>query len=60
MDLESLIQRAKNNDPIALDIIYRNYHAKMLVICLNIIKDDKEIASDLVHDAFVMAICFSL
>ena len=40
MDLESLIQRAKNNDPTALDIIYRNYHAKMLVICLNIIKDD--------------------
>lgn len=55
MDLESLIQRAKNNDPIAFDIIYRNYHAKMLGICLNIIKDDKEIASDLVHDAFVMA-----
>lgn len=55
MDLESLIQRAKNNDPIALDIIYRNYHAKMLGICLNIIKYDKEIASDLVHDAFVMA-----
>ena len=55
MDLDALIQRAKANDQSAFDVIYRTYHPKMVRMCANIIKEDRESAEDLVHDAFVMA-----
>ena len=50
-----LIRRAKEKDSEAFDILYRTYCPKMMGICMNIIKEDKETAMDLVHDAFVMA-----
>ena len=55
MDLDALIQRAKEKDPNAFDIIYRTYYPKMAGICMNIIKEDKATVDDLVHDAFIMA-----
>lgn len=55
MDLDALIQRAKEKDSDAFDILYRTYYLKMMGVCMNIIKEDKETAKDLVHDAFVMA-----
>lgn len=55
MDLDALIQRAKANDQAAFDVIYRTYHPKMVRICSNIVKEDRETVEDLVHDAFVMA-----
>ena len=55
MDLDALIQRAKANDQSAFDVIYRTYHPKMVRICTNIVKEDREAVEDLVHDAFVMA-----
>ena len=55
MDLDALIQRAKEKDSDAFDMLYRTYYQKMMGVCMNIIKEDKETAKDLVHDAFVMA-----
>lgn len=55
MDLDALIQRAKANDQTAFDVIYRTYHPKMVRMCTNIVKEDREAVEDLVHDAFVMA-----
>ena len=55
MDINALIQRAKEKDPKALDMIYRTYYPKMLGICMEIIREDKSTASDLVHDAFILA-----
>lgn len=42
MDLDTLIQRAKEKDPDALDTIYRTYYPQMVGICLNIIREDKK------------------
>ena len=55
MDSDSLIQRAKEKDPKAFDALYRTYYPMMLGVCINIIREDKATASDLVHDAFVLA-----
>ena len=55
MDLDTLVQRAKEKDPNAFDIIYRTYYPKMVGICMNIIREDRATVDDLVHDAFIMA-----
>ena len=55
MDLDTLIQRAKEKDPKALDIIYRTYYPLMIGICMNITREDRGTANDLVHDAFILA-----
>ena len=55
MDSDALIQRAKEKDPKAFDIIYRTYYPKMVGICMNIIREDRATACDLVHDAFILA-----
>lgn len=55
MDLDTLIQRAKEKDPKAFETIYWTYYPKMVGVCMNIIKEDKATANDLVHDAFIMA-----
>ncbi|MCR5131906.1 MAG: sigma-70 family RNA polymerase sigma factor [Prevotella sp.] len=55
MNLDDLIQRAKEKDPNAFDIIYRTYYPKMVGVCMNIIREDKATVDDLVHDAFIMA-----
>ena len=54
-DIERLIEQAKKKDPVALDAIYRMYFPKMMGVCIKIVKEDKDMAKDLVHDAFVLA-----
>ena len=55
MELNTLIQRAKEKDPSAFDILYRTYYPKMMGLCMNITRDDRSTAGDLVHDAFILA-----
>lgn len=55
MDLDTLIRRAKEKDPDALDTIYRTYYPQMVGICMNIIREDRATVDDLVHDAFILA-----
>jgi len=55
MELNTLIQRAKEKDPSAFDILYRTYYPKMMGLCMNITRDDRSMAGDLVHDAFILA-----
>lgn len=55
MDLDTLIQRAKEKDPDALDTIYRTYYPQMVGTCMNIIREDRAVVDDLVHDAFILA-----
>ena len=55
MELATLVQRAKEKDPKAFDTLYRTYFPQMLGVCMNIIHEDRQTASDLVHDAFLLA-----
>lgn len=55
MDIDTLIRRAKEKAPDALDTIYRTYYPQMVGVCMNIIREDRAVAQDLVHDAFVLA-----
>ena len=55
MDIGIIIEKAKKKDPEALAAIYRMYYPKMMGTCIKIIKEDKDMASDLVHDAFILA-----
>lgn len=55
MELYTVVERAKEKDAKAFDILYRMYHPKMLGICMNIVKEDSAVAEDLVHDAFILA-----
>ncbi len=55
MDLDNLIRRAKEKNQDALDTIYRTYYPQMVGICMSIIREDRAVASDLVHDAFILA-----
>ena len=55
MELYTIVERAKEKDAKAFDILYRMYHPKMLGICMNIVKEDSAVAEDLVHDAFILA-----
>ena len=50
-----IIERAKRKDPEALAEIYEVYHSRMMGTCMNIVREDKDTASDLVHDAFILA-----
>lgn len=55
MDIPDLIQKAKEHDPDAFNLIYRQYHPRMMGVCMNIVKEDRATVEDLVHDAFVLA-----
>ena len=55
MDLYSSVQKAKEREPKAFDVLYTTYYPQMLGVCMNIIREDKATASDLVHDAFILA-----
>ena len=55
MDLHSSVQKAKEKDPKAFDVLYTAYFPQMLGVCMNIIREDKTVARDLVHDAFILA-----
>ena len=50
-----IIERAKRKDPEALAEIYKVYRPRMMGTCINIVREDKDMASDLVHDAFILA-----
>ena len=50
-----IIERAKRKDPKALAEIYERYRPRMMGTCMKIIREDKDMASDLVHDAFILA-----
>lgn len=55
MDIEAIIQRAKEKDTKALTVIYEMYYPQMIRVCKKIIRGDEDIAHDLVHDAFILA-----
>ena len=55
MELNAIVERAKEKDARAFDILYRAYRPKMVGICMNIIKEDQVVVDDLVHDAFILA-----
>lgn len=55
MDIPDLIQKAKEHDSDAFDIIYKQYHPRMMGVCMNIVKEDRATVEDLVHDAFILA-----
>ena len=50
-----IIEKTKRKDPEALAKIYEMYRPRMMRTCMNILKEDKDTANDLVHDAFVLA-----
>lgn len=54
MKLDTVIQKAKENDSWAFDTLYRTYYPKMMGVCMKIVKD-ADAAKDLVHDAFILA-----
>ena len=53
--MDTIIKRAKRKDPEALAAIYEMYYPRMMGTCINIVREDKDMASDLVHDAFILA-----
>ena len=55
MELYTVVERAKEKDAKAFDILYRAYRPKMAGICMNIVKEDSTVVDDLVHDAFILA-----
>lgn len=55
MEQYTVVERAKEKDAKAFDILYRAYHPKMVGICMNIVKEDSAVVDDLVHDAFILA-----
>ena len=55
MDIDTIIERAKRKDPEAMAAIYAMYYPRMIGTCMNIVREDRDTASDLVHDAFILA-----
>lgn len=55
MELYTVVERAKEKDAKAFDILYRAFRPKMAGICMNIVKEDSTVVDDLVHDAFILA-----
>ena len=55
MDIDTIIERAKRKDPEAMAAIYAMYYPRMIGTCMNIVWEDRDTASDLVHDAFILA-----
>lgn len=54
-NIGTVIQRAKEKDPKALDAIYNMYRLRMTAICKKIVEGDEDTARDLTHDAFILA-----
>lgn len=55
MDIDTIVQSAKKKDPRALATIYEMYYPQLVRVCMRIVKEDKDVAHDLVHDAFILA-----
>lgn len=54
MDIEELVARGQHGDEDAFADLYRAYHRRMMGICQGIV-GNREVAEDLVQDAFVLA-----
>ncbi len=55
MNLEQVVESAKEGDTEALGSLYNAYADKMKGVCIKIIKGNKDDAEDIVHDAFIIA-----
>ncbi len=53
MDKRKLIDLCKEGDEQALSLLYETYSDKLMKICLRYVYD-KQIAQDLLHDAFII------
>lgn len=53
MDKRKLIDLCKEGDEQALSLLYETYSDKLMKICLRYVSD-KQIAQDLLHDAFII------
>lgn len=55
MDLEKLVERAKEGDAEAFGKLYSLYVDKMKGVSIRILRERRDDAPDLVHDAFIVA-----
>lgn len=55
MELEKVIEEARQGNKNALELLYNAYRLKMRGICIKILKDEREVVDDIVHDAFILA-----
>ena len=55
-NIQTLVFKAKQGDNSAFSILYQIYYPKMKGICINILKEDKDVVDDLVQDAFILAL----
>lgn len=54
-NIQTLVFKAKQGDNSAFSTLYQIYYPKMKGICINILKEDKDVIDDLVQDAFILA-----
>ena len=52
----TLVEKAKKGDTAAFSMLYQIFYPKMKGICIKILKEDKDVADDLVQDAFILAL----
>lgn len=55
-NIQTLVFKAKQGDNSAFCTLYQIYYPKMKGICINILKEDKDVIDDLVQDAFILAL----
>ena len=55
-NIQTLVFKAKQGDNSAFSTLYQIYYPKMKGICINILKEDKDVIDDLVQDAFILAL----
>lgn len=55
-NIQTLVFKAKQGDDSAFSTLYQIYYPKMKGICINILKEDKDVIDDLVQDAFILAL----
>lgn len=55
-NIQTLVFKAKQGDKSAFSTLYQIYYPKMKGICINILKEDKDVIDDLVQDAFILAL----
>lgn len=55
-NIQTLVFKAKLGDNSAFSTLYQIYYPKMKGICINILKEDKDVIDDLVQDAFILAL----
>lgn len=55
MELEKVIEEARQGNKNALELLYNAYRLKMRGVCIKILKDEREVVDDIVHDAFILA-----